>query len=107
MTKRRTYKSEALAAIHETAFDLAEARAISQRTMRDFDELCLTPIEDMAPQAIKALREREDVSQPVFARYLNVTKGLVSQWERGEKHPKGTSLKLLNLVRTKGLRAIA
>ena len=31
----------------------------------------------------------------------------VSKWERGEKRPDGPSLKLLNLVKTKGLRAIA
>jgi putative transcriptional regulator len=53
------------------------------------------------------LREREQVSQPVFAHYLNVSKGIVSKWERGEKRPDGASLKLLNLVRTKGLKAIA
>jgi putative transcriptional regulator len=38
---------------------------------------------------------------------LNVTTGLVSQWERGEKHPKGASLKLLSLVAKNGLEAIA
>ena len=39
--------------------------------------------------------------------YLNVTTGLVSKWERGEKHPQGPSLKLLALVQKKGLEAIA
>lgn len=52
-------------------------------------------------------REREQVSHPVFAHYLNVRKDAVSKWERGEKRPDGPSLKLLNLVKTKGLRAIA
>ena len=56
---------------------------------------------------IRALREREGASQAVFARYLNVTKGLVSQWERGEKHPQGASLKLLSLVAANGLGAVA
>ena len=51
--------------------------------------------------------ERERVSQAVFALYLNVSTGLISQWERGEKHPAGTSLKLLALVQEKGLEAIA
>ena len=46
---------------------------------------------------------REKASQSVFAAYLNVTPGLVSQWERGEKHPQGASLKLLSLVAKKGL----
>jgi putative transcriptional regulator len=32
---------------------------------------------------------------------------LVSQWERGEKKPSGPSLKLLSLVKHKGLKTIA
>jgi putative transcriptional regulator len=55
----------------------------------------------------RSLREQENASQAVFARYLNVTVGLVSQWERGEKHPQGTSLKLLALVAENGLNGIA
>ena len=46
----------------------------------------------------------------MFARYLNVTTGLVSQWERGEKRPRGASLKLLTLVaknRSRGGRVTA
>ena len=43
MTKR--YKSEALAAVHETALGLADAGVMAKRTMRAFDELCLTPVE--------------------------------------------------------------
>jgi transcriptional regulator with XRE-family HTH domain len=52
----------------------------------------------LKPKEIRVLRLREGASQAVFARYLNVTTGLVSQWERGEKHPHGASLKLLTLV---------
>ncbi|MGB6230953.1 MAG: helix-turn-helix domain-containing protein, partial [Litorimonas sp.] len=78
-----------------------------KRTLRRFDEMCLTPVEPMDAAAIRALRERERVSQAVLARHLNVTTGLVSQWERGEKRPAGPSLKLLSLVRSRGLKAIA
>jgi putative transcriptional regulator len=46
------------------------------------------------------------VSQGVFAHYLNVKPKLVSEWERGEKRPSGPSLKLLSIVKTKGLDAI-
>jgi putative transcriptional regulator len=75
--------------------------------MREFDELCLTPVRPLTPEEIRELREREGASQAVFARYLNVTPGLVSQWERGEKHPQGTSLKLLALVAKNGLNGVA
>ena len=101
------YGSDALAAVHETAFGLHEAGVIDKRTMKTFDELCLTAVEDLTPEQIRQLRLREKVSQAVFARYLNVTTGLVSQWERGEKHPRGASLKLLTLVAKNGLQAVA
>ena len=32
-----------------------------------------------------------------------VSEGLVSQWECGERHPHGASLKLLTLVARKGI----
>jgi putative transcriptional regulator len=80
---------------------------MEQATMREFDALCLTPVEPLQPAEIRALRMREQVSQPVFAHYLNVRKDAVSKWERGEKRPDGPSLKLLNLVKAKGLKAIA
>ena len=84
-----------------------DAGLMDKRTLRKFDELCLTPVRPMQAGAIRALRERERVSQAVFARHLNVSTGLISQWERGEKHPVGASLKLLALVQEKGLQAIA
>jgi len=61
----------------------------------------------MSPEEIRAIRQRERVSQPVFARYLNVSKNLVSDWERGAKRPGGPALRLLTVVRKNGLRAIA
>ena len=105
MSKR--YKSDALAAVHETAHGLAEAGVMDKQTMKDFDEMCLTPVEELTPEQIRQIRLREQASQAVFARYLNVTTGLVSQWERGAKRPRGASLKLLTLVAKKGLQAVA
>ncbi|MDR3555190.1 MAG: DNA-binding transcriptional regulator [Syntrophobacteraceae bacterium] len=107
MAKAGTYKSDALAAIHETVSDMFKAGVIDRQTMRHFDESCLTPVHEFSAGEIRALREREGVSQTVFAHYLNVTKESVSQWERGQKKPAGTTLKLLSLVERRGLSAIA
>jgi putative transcriptional regulator len=101
------YRSGAMAAIHETASDLHRAEGMDLRTMREFDALCLTPIQPMPARKIRALRNREMASQAVFAAYLNVTPGLISKWERGEKRPQGPSLKLLSLVEKKGLAVVA
>lgn len=105
MTKK--YKSQALAALHESMQGLHDIGLVDAKTMRKFDLSCLTPIESMTPAEIAETRMKEGVSQNVFARYLNVSVGSVSKWERGEKHPSGPALKLLALVRRKGLEAIA
>ena len=75
--------------------------------MRRFDDACLAPIRQLKPEEIKAIRERENVSQTIFAIYLNVISSLVSKWERGEKRPSGASLKSLSLVEKKGRATVA
>lgn len=103
----RTYKSEPLSAVHEMMEGLHSAGAIDKQTMREFDEACLAPAVPLLPEEIKAIREAESVSQPVFARYLNVSKNLVSDWERGKKRPGGPALRLLSIIQRKGLDAVA
>jgi len=103
----KKYRSEALAAVHETMEALHDIGAIDKRTMREFDEACLTAIQPMPPERIRAVRERENLSQPVFARYMNVSKNLVSDWERGVKKPGGPALRLLTVVDKKGIQAIS
>ncbi len=105
MTK--VYKSKIAAAVHESVEGLYNSGVIDRKTMREFDAMCLTPVRQFTAKDIQKLRAREGLSQPVFARYLNVTKSLVSQWERGEKHPRGASLKLLALIEKKGLDVVA
>jgi putative transcriptional regulator len=102
----KIYKSEVLASIHDMMEGFYEVGAIDKRTMREFDESCLIAAPVLKPEEIRAIREQESVSQPVFARYLNVSKNLVSEWERGVKRPGGPALRLLSIVQRKGLEAI-
>ena len=102
----KKYKSEAFAAIHETAEGMYRTETIDKKTMRYFDKACLAEIPDMKPEEIRSLREREQVSQPIFAVYLNVSKNLVSDWERGIKKPGGPALRLLNIIQKQGLKAL-
>jgi putative transcriptional regulator len=102
----KRYRSRALEAIHETASGLHRLGFIDSETLRSFDLSCLTTVTPLSPRQIAALRRRERVSQGVFAHCLNVRSKLVSEWERGEKKPSGPSLKLLSIVKAKGLEAI-
>jgi len=102
----RTYRSDAFAAIHEAAA-LHQVGAINKVTMREFDQTCLEVADKIAPAQIRALRQRARVSQPVFAHYLNVSKNLVSDWERGKRKPGGPALRLLSIIQKHGIQMIA
>jgi len=110
MTRPKAEKacqSEIAASLHEMVEGFHEVGLVDKQTMRQFDDLCLTPATPLSAEQIRSLREREHVSQPVFARHLNVSKNLVSDWERGVKRPGGPALRLLTIVQKKGLSAIA
>ena len=72
---KKQYRSGVMASVHETAEGLTGAGVMSTQTMREFDELCLTPVRPLTPEEIRELREREGASQAVFARYLNLRPG--------------------------------
>ena len=95
----------------ETARDM---RASGIMTKAAHEKITLRHIGNAAPAAavtltgkeIKALREAANLSQAVFARYLHLTTGYVSQLERGAKRPTGPALVLLDVIRRKGIEAI-
>lgn len=70
------------------------------------DAFCLEPIPAYTSENIRALRDRYKLSQAVLAIVLNTSLSTVRQWEIGDKHPRGPSLKLLNLLDRKGLEAL-
>lgn len=94
--------------LHETveAEKFNKIRAVVKLTMRDFDEAWLTPVRVFSPEDIRLLRERECVSQPIFALYMNVSRGVVSAWECGSKKPGGAALRLLTIIKKYGIQAI-
>ena len=107
MTAKRKYKSEAFEAVHASAAALMRVGVIDKATMRDFDLSCLSVPPVIGPKQIKAIREANNVSQPVFARYLNTSESTVEKWETGAKRPSGMALKLLAVVQKHGLKLLA
>ena len=106
MATKKKFKSDAFEAIHSAVEDMFKAGTIDKVTMRAFDESCLNEPIELQPREIKALRERNHVSQPVFARYLNTSESTVQKWESGAKRPSGPALKLLTIVQKRGLEAL-
>lgn len=93
--------------IHETAKDFHAAGVMSDKTMREFDALCLPPVKHYSPRQIKLIRKQNKVSQAVFAAYLNTTPSTVQKWEQGQKKPSNLALKLLSLIDKHGLELLA
>jgi putative transcriptional regulator len=106
MTAKVKGRSKILAAVHETARDLHAAGFIDMRSMKKYDALCLAPVPVYSSAKIRALRARHKLSQAVFASVLNTSLSTVRQWEIGDKHPSGPSLKLLSLLDKKGLEVL-
>jgi len=109
--KSRTSGSRLTGELLETVRDM---RASGLLTKTAHDKITLRHVGEIPPPLsarftgpeIKALRERAHLSQAVFARYLNLTVGYVSQLERGAKQPSGPALVLLDVIRRKGIDAI-
>ncbi len=105
--RKNKYQSKIAGVVHRAAEGAYRSDVINKTTMREFDAMCLTLVQELSARQIKRIRAANNVSQEVFAKYLNVSSTLVSQWERNEKKPSGPSLKLLSLIKHKGLEAVA
>lgn len=79
---------------------LKEAVAFENKKM----DLRTTTIEipDLPPEfnktEVKAVRERLNVSQPIFAKILGVSSDTVKAWERGANKPHGSSARLIQIA---------
>jgi putative transcriptional regulator len=88
------------------AAGIMDTAAYEKITMRHLDDSEAALARPISAKEIRALREDANLSQAVFARYLNLTAGYVSQLERGAKRPSGAALALLNVIRRKGIAAL-
>jgi putative transcriptional regulator len=79
---------------------------LEQVTLRMLGAGALPLVLPLSPAEIAKVRRRAGVSQAVMAGFLNVKPHTVSQWECGERRPTGSALKLLHVVKTKGLEAL-
>ena len=108
----RTKKpSRAGEAIVEMADDLhrlgmMDSASYQKITLRHLGGEALSVARPISGPEIRGIREKANLSQAAFARYLNLTVGYISQLERGAAEPKGAALTLLNVIRRKGFEAL-
>ena len=56
-------------------------------------------MEPYTPELVKEVRDLLSVSQPLFAKFLNVSLSSVQKWERGAKLPSGPVTVLMDEIR--------
>jgi putative transcriptional regulator len=111
MKRKPTTATRLRAEILETARGLNRAGVVAAATLekitaREVDLSRLPLLKPPSGIEIVAMRERANMSQAVFARFLNVGTSTLSQWEREEKRPRGAAARLLAVVKEKGVAAI-
>ena len=75
---------------------LAEERA-GNRTLRTH-AVDMKPAPEFNPEELLALRERLNLSRPVFARYLRTNARTLENWEQGRARPNAQAVLLIRLV---------
>lgn len=94
--------------VHDMAKDLHAVGAMDAITMRMMDELCLPKKRTFSAADVRRIRGRTRMSQPIFAVMVGwVGASTVAQWEQGNKKPSGASARLLDVIDSKGIEAIA
>lgn len=106
-TLRRPAKGDAFEAIRASAKALARVGALDKATMRQLDEMNIAAVPKLDARSVKRIRERQRVSQPIFARYLNTSESTVQKWESGAKRPSAMASKLLAVLDKHGLQVLA
>lgn len=112
--KKNKKSNRLMASLLETAQDFHDSGIMDERTyakitkrnLASEPKFAAAQVTMLTAEEIRALREELNVSQAVFAKILNVTVGYVSQLERGVKHPTGSALALLNVIRRKGIEVV-
>jgi len=87
---------------------------VTQTTMREINKIVdeaiqeerLKAFAESSAERIRALREKEKISQGVLARLINMSANSIQKWERDETKPTGAALILLMLIEEKGLQII-
>lgn len=107
MIAQTKFKRDAFEVIHQAASGLEKANTISKKTIREYDALCISKASIYTSTAIVEIRQAYNLSQPLFASYLNVSKSTIEKRESGDKHPTGAALRLLSIVEKHGLKVLS
>ncbi len=89
-------------ALIETAKDFG----FSKTTIDQLESLGIAKVSDLSPKEIKQIRQRMNVSQGVFAAFMNVATSTIHKWEQGSARPQRSALRLLSIIDSRGIEVL-
>ena len=89
--------------LSQTLISAAKELGFSKATVAELEQLDIPEAKALSPKQIRQIRDREKVSQGVFAAILNVNPSTVQKWEQGRVKPQNAALRLLNIIDAKGI----
>ncbi len=92
--------------ILETYQGFFDSGVVDEITLREVKAMCLPKLKPYTNEAIVKIRKKLKLSQSALAMFLNTSPSTIQKWERGDKKPSGSALKLLHLIAEKGLAGI-
>jgi putative transcriptional regulator len=92
--------------INDLAHGLYNADIIDKKTLRNLTDINLPVLHEYTGEEIQQLRKEQNLSQSVFAKYLNVSPAMIRSLEQGQRHAQGAILKLLNIVERHGVNGL-
>jgi len=78
-------------------FDALAAARMSKKTLRT-TEVTLKPAVEISADELRAIREKLNLSRPVFAGYLRTNPRTLENWEQGRAKPNAQAALLIHLV---------
>ena len=89
-------KRKLIAEVKE-GFDALAAARKGKRTLRT-TEVTLKPVVEVSADELRAIREKLNLSRPVFAGYLRTNPRTLENWEQGRAKPNAQASLLIHLV---------
>ncbi len=78
-------------------FDALADHREGKRTLRTHT-VARNPVPEITPEQLVALRQRLNLSRPVFADYLRTKTRTLENWEQGRARPNAQATLLIHLV---------
>ena len=95
--------------IQEMTEEAEELHSLGFMTDDKLDKIKALAIPKLSPYSaaeVKALRQKFHLTQTIFAKCIHVSPSLVKKWEQGVRHPAGSNLLALHLVKKQGIKPL-